>query len=193
MVKSLLLVTAIAAVAVVRLPSARACDNAVEWTTDDYVGVVVRAEKQVEAGQFGRAKKTLGKMWFPASLQPRVKDLRAVLALRTSTNAKDLEAAATHFKARTEAKGGENNVRFRAMLAEAYLATGHKDDARAILVDLNARDLMPDAYAYLALAKLSTGTERLAAWKACRTRTTNKEMCDLPAEIKSPPKAQARR
>lgn len=181
MLKAMLLV----AVAIVLGPqTADACDNAVEWTTNDYVRVVVKAEKFLDQGQFGRAKKTLGRMKFPtAGLEQRAADVRAVIKLRMPIAKTDLAAATAHFKARSESKTGAKDVRFRAWLAEGLLATGDKDAALAILVDLEQRDLMPDAYAYLALAKLKTGPERLAAWKACRTRATNKELCELPSAI----------
>ena len=59
MVKAVLLVAVALAL---RPATANACDNAVEWTTDDYVRVVIKAEKFLEQGQYGRAKKTLGRM-----------------------------------------------------------------------------------------------------------------------------------
>jgi hypothetical protein len=183
MLKTMLLV----AVALALEPStADACENGVEWTTNDYVRVVVKAEKFLERGQYGRAKKTLGRMSFPTeTLATRASDVRAVIKLRTPSAKTDLESAAAHFKARSESKTGAKDVRFRAWLAEAYVATGSNDAALEILVDLEQRDLMPDAYAYLALAKLRTGPERLAAWKACRTRAANKDICELPTAIKT--------
>jgi hypothetical protein len=181
MLKVMLLV----AVAVGLRPStADACENGVEWTTNDYVRVVVKAEKYLEHGQYRRAKKTLGRMTFPtAALAERAADVRAVIKLRMPSAKNDLASATAHFKARTESKTGAKDVRFRAWLAEAYVAAGDKDAALPILVDLEQRDLMPDAYAYLALAKLKTGTERLAAWKACRIRATDKDLCELPTAI----------
>jgi hypothetical protein len=181
MLKTMLLVVA----AVALTPAtADACGNAVEWTTNDYVRVVVKAEKLLERGQYGRAKQTLGRMKFPTTaLAERAADVRAVVKLRMPSAKTDLESATAHFKARSESKSGAKDVRFRAWLAEAYVAAGNKEVALEILVDLEQRDLMPDAYAYLALAKLRTGTERLAAWKACRTRATNKDLCELPTAI----------
>ena len=59
-----------------------ACLNGVEWTTNDYVGVVVKAEKQLDAGNFNAAKKTLGRMKFPtAVLQWRADDVKPVIQL----------------------------------------------------------------------------------------------------------------
>lgn len=166
-----------------------ACLNGVEWTTNDYVRVVVRAEKQLDAGEYGAAKRTLGRMRFPtAALQERADDVRLVIKLRAGT---DRDAVAKQLKARSEAKA--KDVRFRAWYAEALVATGQKDEARTILDELRTKDLMPDAYAYLALATLSTGNERYELWKACRTRAKNKDICELPAEVKTSPAAQAKR
>lgn len=173
-----------ALVAAVATPTiADACLNGTEWTTNDYVRVVVKAEKQVEDGNFGTAKRTLGRMQFPtAALQERVKDLKAIIALRTTTEVKAIEGARDRFKLRMESKDKAKDLRFKAWFAEAQLALGAKDEARALLTELKEKDLMPDAYAYVALAKLSTGELRYELYKACRTRATNKAMCELPAE-----------
>jgi predicted Zn-dependent protease len=176
MVKTLLFALA-AAVAVPTV--ADACMNGVEWTTDDYVRVVMKAEKQVEAGDFVRAKRSL-RMRFPAQLADRVADLNAIITLRTTQEAKQLEGARARFKKRMDAKPTE--LRFKAWYAETQLALGAKDEARTILAELKERDLLPDAYAVHALAKLSSGTERYELYKACRARAKNKDMCELPAE-----------
>lgn len=176
MVKTLLLAVA-AAVAVP--PVADACMNGVEMTTDDYVRIVAAAERQVDAGEFARAKRKL-RMRFPAQLADRVADLNAIITLRTTQDPKQLEGARARFKKRMDAKPTE--VRFKAWYAETALALGAKDEARALLVELKERDLMPDAYAIHALAKLSSGTERYELYKACRARAKNKDMCELPAE-----------
>jgi hypothetical protein len=172
-----------AAAALFAQPSlADACINGVEITTDDYARMVAKAENHLEAGQFGKAKQALGRGDMPtAALKQRAADIRAVLNLRMSTKPKELAAAAKHFKARSEAK--TDDVRFQAWLAEALLATGSKTEARTILVGLHERDLLPDAYAYRALATLSTGGERYTFWKACRARTKNKSLCELPDEV----------
>jgi hypothetical protein len=183
MLKTLLLAIA-AAVATPTI--ADACGNEVERTTNDYVRIVARAEKQVDEGNFGTAKRTLGRMQFPTTaLQERVKDLKAIIALRTTRETKAIEGARDRFKARMASKDKATDLRFKAWFAEAQLVLGQKDEARVVLVELKERDLMPDAYAYLALAKLSSGTERYEYYKACRTRAKNKDMCELPAEVKT--------
>ena len=178
MLRTLLVV---AAVMLARPSLAEACGNEVELTVNDYAKMVARAEKQLEAGQFAKAKRSIGHVRMPtAALQQRADDVRAVLLLRISTKPKDLETAAQRFKTRSEAK--PDDVRFRAWLAEAQLALGNKEDAPKLLAELHEKDLIPDAYGYLALAKLSTGAERYNFWKACRTRSKDKNLCELPAE-----------
>ena len=169
------LVAAIAA-ALVAPSIAQACMNGVEWTTNDYVRVLVKAEKALEDGRFGDAKRAM-RMNFPSSLGDRAADIRAVIALRTN-DTKGLEAAAARFKAKAEKS---KDVRFKAWLAETQLALGQKDEARTALVALKEQDLMPDAYAFRALAVLSSGSERYELYKACRTRAKNKDICELPS------------
>lgn len=175
--KTVVVAVAAALVASLYAPIASACLNGTEWTLNDYVRVVVKAEKAMDDGRFGDAKRAL-RMQFPASLRDRVDDLKAVLALRTTTDAKQLESAAARFKAKAEKT---KDVRFKAWLAETQLALGQKDEARAALVALKEQDLMPDAYAFRALAVLSSGTERYELYKACRTRAKNKDICELPS------------
>ncbi|HEU0030736.1 MAG TPA: hypothetical protein VFQ53_08885 [Kofleriaceae bacterium] len=158
------------------------CDNAVELTRDDYVRMVIRAEKLIEAGDYRRAERQIAARFGDAKLERRAKDLRALIRLRAPKPKDDLKTVVEHFKQRSESDDGKTDVRFRAWLAEAYLATGNEASAREILVDLHKRDLMPDGYAYLALAKLSTGEQRALALTACETRMKVKAMCTLPAK-----------
>jgi pentatricopeptide repeat protein len=166
----------------IRPASSDACGNAVAWTTNDYVAVLLKAEKLLDDGQPGLALEALLNVKFTgdraqrAQLQPRTKDVRALIQLRMMN---DFEAALPHFKARTEQN--PKSVHHRAWLAEAYVAAGKVELAREILDDLVKRDVMPDAHAYLALAKITRGPERLAAWKACRVRASVKAICELPA------------
>lgn len=184
---------AVAACLVVASPAAEACLNEVQWTTNDYVRVLVRAEKQLDAGQYARARRTLRAVKFPtAALREREMNILAILSLRSGTPKLNKDTLVSHFKARTEAKETHKDVRNRAWLAEAYIAAGKPDEARPILVDLHTRDLMPDAYAYHALAKLSSGTERYEYYKACRTRAKDKDICELPAAVQQA-SAQAQR
>jgi thioredoxin-like negative regulator of GroEL len=174
----------VVAALIVAAPSpADACHNEVARTLEDDVRLVQRAEKLLESGSYRKAGKVLkGWRFSNARLRERTADVRAVVALRLRTSKDDVTWVVDHFKARSESKAGAKDVRFRAMLAEAYFATGKVDDARTILADLHQRDLMPDEYAIVTLAKLSTGTERYELWKACRTKAKNKDVCELPAE-----------
>jgi ATP/maltotriose-dependent transcriptional regulator MalT len=181
----------VAAAALAATPSrAHACFNEVARTVEDDVRLVQRAEKLLEGGLYAKAGRTLkGWKFSNARLRERTADVRAVVALRLRTSKDDITWVVDHFKARTEAKAGAKDVRFRAMLAEAYFATGKLDEARTILTDLVQRDLMPDEYAYVTLAKMSSGTERYELWKTCRTKAKNKDVCELPKETISAKRA----
>lgn len=171
------------AIAIALRPAvAEACGNAIEWTTNDYVRVLVKAEKWLDAGRpdvalsFIRDVKFTGDRAQRTRLLPRTQDVLVLIKLRMLA---DLERAVIHFQARVEQN--PKSVRHRAWLAEAYVAAGKSELARPILDDLVERDVMPDAWAYLALGKITTGQERLAAWKACRARMKRKYLCEMPA------------
>lgn len=174
-----------ALVAVVATPAVSyACLNEVQQTLDDMIRLVKRAETQFNRGEFKRADNTLRHLaTFDRKLSSRIQDLRAIIAVRTNAKA-ELDGALAYLEKRDETLGNKS-MKHRAWRAEAYLAVGKRDEAKAILDDLHTRDLMPDAYGYLALAKLSSGTTRLEMWKACRTRAKDKAMCELPAETVS--------
>jgi hypothetical protein len=173
----------VAAVTMVIPSRSEACGNEVERTVEDDARLVQRAEKLLEGGMYRKAGKALkGWTFSSARLRERTADVRAVVALRMKTSKDDVTWVVDHFKARSESKAGAKDVRFRALLAEAYFAAGKPDEARTILTDLHKRDLMPDEFAIVTLAKLSTGAERYDLWKACRTKAKNKDVCELPAE-----------
>lgn len=169
------LITAVTA-ALVAPSIAQACMNEVERTVNDYIKILAKAEKDVAEGYFADARTALRRNRFPKQLQDRAADLKAVLAIRTNVK-KELEGAAARFK---EKAASSKDVRFKAWHAEAQIALGQNDDARATLVALKEADLMPDAFAIRALAVISTGPERYELYKACRTRAKNKDICELP-------------
>lgn len=111
-------------------------------------------------------------------LRMRATDLRAVLALRAKKPKEITAWVLPHFADRYRANN--KAPRFQAWLAEARLAEGHTAAALALVTDLKTKDLMPDAYAYVVLARLTTGEERDAALAACRTRTKAKAICVVP-------------
>jgi hypothetical protein len=164
----------------VAVPSvAFACMNGVEHKVNYNVIYMTQAEKYMESAQWTRAQKKLAKIrTTDTRLRARADDMLALIRVRLGT---EVQPAIEHFKGRSEAQA--KNVRYRAWLAEAYVAAGEVAAGREILLDLTGRDLMPDAYAYLALAKASRGAERLAAWKTCRTKARDKDICELPMEV----------
>jgi hypothetical protein len=170
------LITAVTA-ALVAPSIAQACLNEVERTVSDYVKILAKAEKDLAEGRFADARTALRRNRFPKQLQDRAGDVKAVLAIRTNPAKGELESAAARFK---EKAANSTDVRFKAWHAEAQIALGQNDDARATLVALKEADLMPDAFAIRALAVISTGTERYELYKACRTRAKNKDICELP-------------
>ena len=182
---------AVAIAMAIEAPRADACGNKVELTTNDYVKLVAKAEKLLERSQYTSALRTLRHRRMPtAVLQTRADDVRAVASLRTARVKAAFDVAATYFEARSKSK--PDDVRFRAWLAEAYVGLGKTDAARAILAELHEKDLVPDGHAYLALAKLSTGTARYEFWKACRARVKDKRACELPAEVSTDSTKSAR-
>lgn len=168
-----------------------ACLNGTTWTTEDDIRIVRRAEKQFEDGRFGAALATMKRL-SPSSkqLRTRIADLRAIIEIRVHDPRADLAKSVAHLERRDDATD-HKDIKLYAWRAEAYVAVGRRDEAKRILDDLHARDLMPDAYGYLALAKLTSGSTRLEMWKACRTRAKDKDMCELPKEVVSARKAPA--
>jgi hypothetical protein len=87
-----------------------------------------------------------------------------------------VDAAAAEL-ARQRAASGDD-VHLTALHAEAMAAKGEKEKARALLLDLVERDLMPDAWAWLALARLESDPERRTeALMRCRKATRTKAIC----------------
>jgi len=137
-----------------------------------------------------RTANTVARYLHPGDkrLRTRIADLKAIIEIRVHDPRKDLSKSIAHIEARDDA-ADHKDIKLYAWRAEAYVAIDKRDEAKAILDDLHARDLMPDAYGYLALAKLTTGATRLEMWKACRTRAADKDMCELPKEVVSARKA----
>jgi len=182
MVKAALLALA----AMVATPSVTdACINGTEWTVNDDIRMVKKSERHLENGQYELALRTL-KYLRPADkrLQARMADIRAIIAIRMHDGKADLSKWVAQIETRDDA-AKQKDIKFRAWRAEAYVAVGKRDEAKLILDDLHARDLVPDAYGYLALAKVTSGPTRLEMWKACRTRAKDKSMCELPSEVAS--------
>jgi hypothetical protein len=151
---------------------------------EEAIKLMAEIESYLDKGQYRQAS---GKMYKTRAfrdqrLAARATDARALLALRTRTPKDDVSWTVEHFKTRSEAKDSAKDVRFRAWLAEAYAATGKIEPALEILTDLKKRDLMPDGFAFVTLAKLSSGADRDAAIDACIKRAKVKSICTLPAD-----------
>jgi Flp pilus assembly protein TadD len=180
MYRALIVAVLIAAVPSVAYP----CGNEVMLTGDEAVKLLAKAETFLERGKYRAALGTLDGFAFDSpQLEARATDIQAVFAVRMKTRRSNVQWVVQHFKARSEAR--PKDMRLRARLAEAYEAAGKDDLAREILVDLNSRDLMPDAFAYRTLARVSSGDDRQAALTACGIKAKNKSICTILAD-KSP-------
>ncbi|HEU0030735.1 MAG TPA: hypothetical protein VFQ53_08880 [Kofleriaceae bacterium] len=184
--RRLQVVAAVIAASVAAPPVAYPCGNVVELTRDEAIRLVARAEKALEAGQLTRAGSLLGRTRIrDDKLAARAMDVRKLVWMRTRTHRVDETNGpimVAYFKRRV-AEVGQADVRFQAWLAEAYVAAGDDAAARAILVDLKRRDLMPDGYAYLTLAALGDGEDRAVALRACEARVRHTSACALPGKV----------
>jgi hypothetical protein len=164
------------------------CINEV-MSKDESIKLVAKVESALEIADYKTAGTAMGRHHAvrDPQLQFRLTDASALIALRArpsepmsqSTREWTLE----HFEERAKLK----DVKFKAWLAEALEANGKTERALQILQDLKKRDLMPDAFAYLTLARLSAkAEERDAALASCKTRAKNKAICTLaPAGAKA--------
>lgn len=92
----------------------------------------------------------------------------------------DAEELASYFQHRL---GHDKAPRFIAWRAEALAIQGETELAVAALRELEQRDLMPDAHAYVTLAALTTGAEQLRATAKCRVRALVKSVCPTTSSI----------
>ncbi len=169
---------------------AEACIHTIEREIESDASILARAEKALDRGDYGRVRKILKHKVTDRAVKDRAADVLAVARIRGKLDGK-LATAVAHLELRRASDAGRKDVRFQAWLAEGYVAVGRDADARAILADLHAKDLMPDAYAYHALARVSSGTARYEAYQACVTRAANKSQCELPAVVTGSAAARA--
>ena len=158
------------------------CVNQVEIRMHDYIQEVQEAERLIASAQYKKAFEVLPDASdVREDLRDRVRDLRALLALRAKNLPGMVEEegwVVRHFKDRV--KANPKDVRFKAWLAEAQLAEGESTQALVLVNELRERDLMPDAFAYVTLAKLSIGPARAKALETCRKRAKAKAICNVP-------------
>lgn len=172
-----LIVAAVLAVPAVAYP----CMNEVMLQGNEAVKYLAKVDRFLESGLNRKAQYALEDHVFEEPrLQQRAADYKAVIAMRVASKPGKVSWVVRHFEART--KASPKDMRVRAWLGEAYAASGNLDGARKVLVDLETRDLMPDAHAYAALARVTTGGDRELALAECQKRAKAKAICALPAE-----------
>ena len=163
------------------------CLNGTIMEGDQAVRAIVQIEAALDTGQTGKASELLGGEihWMDEHVAARARDAEMVLALRTSPR-RVAKGAIAYFTARGKAQ--PRNLRYKAWLAEAYAALNKRAEALAILEELHERDLMPDGFASVTLAKLSDG-EQVERWlDVCRTRAKTKSICTIPTAARRPVK-----
>jgi len=156
------------------------CLNGTIMEGDEAVRRLAQIESLIDTGQYVDASGLLGSddsvHWLDERLTGRVNDARMVIALRTSR--RSAASAVTYFSARSKAQ--PKNLRYQAWLAEGYANLNKREQALAILTDLHKRDLMPDGFAYVTLAKLSNGADVDQWLDVCRKRAKTKSICTIP-------------
>jgi hypothetical protein len=155
------------------------CLNGTIYEGDAAVRAIVQVEADLAAGRPGVALSTIsGGHFLDERVQVRVSDAQYLASLRLNPGGRTARNAMTYFGDR--AKRDPKNVKLKAWYAESLAAAGKVRDAKLILVELRERDLMPDAFAYLTLAKISDGAERTAALETCSRRAKVKDICAMP-------------
>jgi len=156
------------------------CDNATQLQANLLVQDLVTAEKYVERAEYAEARDIIfGSVESrDVRLQLRLDDLRAVVVMRAPLDKTHRGWASAYFQNRV--KANPKDVRYRAWYAEALLLEGRQTESLAIMADLKNKDLMPDAFAYVVLAKLSIGAQRESALAACTRTAQTKSICVVP-------------
>lgn len=191
MSRALAICPVIVAAAIALFPSpAYPCLNGVLMKGKGATAMLAKAERHLERGENAEAFRALdNKDWARADHLQRALDLMTVVEIRMQVPTDAVKANVEHFE--EAAKKRKRDVRVRAWLAEAYAANAQPDAALKILLELKQKDLMPDAFAYLTLARVSSGADRDAALAECRTRAKNAAICALHAK-KAPLPGSAR-
>jgi hypothetical protein len=159
-----------------------ACVNGVA-RRDFIIERLVAAEAALERADYeGARDKLVGVPHGDVALRLRQIDIDALLILRDPQPDDEKIHAWIEQHFRDRAKAFPKDVRFKAWRAEAQLAEGNTKGALATITELKTKDLMPDAFAWLVLAKLSSGEARDAALAICKKRTKVKTICVLPSQ-----------
>ncbi|MBW2462889.1 MAG: hypothetical protein JRH11_14650 [Deltaproteobacteria bacterium] len=167
------------------MPTA-ACMHVIEFTKEDAVRTVARAERSLIRGdavvayrasrrarhEFERSVRDEGPSRQTESLIARARRITAVAvvrldgwtpitrrdARRTIVRGREVRSLAwAAGQLRTYAEENPSDLRARSFLGEALARIPvHHDEAREILLSLADRDLMPDAHGYAALLRVVT-------------------------------------
>lgn len=154
------------------------CVNETMLRTDLIIQDLAEVERLVDDGAYDEARDVLQRTSYfinSDTLRARMLDFDALLKLRSKRKGDRTGWIVTHFADRQ--KANKTDVRYQAWLAEAQLAAGQQTAALATITDLKNKDLMPDAFAYVVLAKLSIGPQRKAALETCKQRAKAKKVC----------------
>ncbi len=196
-ISTLLITSVVTVCAVLHTAPSEACINGVELRVDDGKRLVARADKALQRGRHKdaiRAADMALRRSGPARVHQRAALIRALAVIRSDgrhalrTDAGKLKgraavAEATRILAGETKIPGSGEPRWKAALAEGLEATGQTDEALAILEDLAGRDLLPDARAFAALARLraESGNAPGANTAAERCRQMGgKGLCPVP-------------
>ncbi len=193
-----LLVPLILGVAIaISAPSiASACGNAVELDSNQVARLIKRAEKAVEQGNYKRALRIINTNYrrspSPRSFAPDVGLQRRRLLVQAAVAFRgpytsEVDYYIGHLESLLE---NDKSPEIHTMLAEGY-ALNPKTARKAtdVLEDLAERDLMPNAFAFLTLARLraqaddEVGAKR--ALKSCRTMAKHKRVCKIKTKNKT--------
>lgn len=173
----------VAATLAVTATPAYPCLNGTIHEGDEAVRTIVTIEAHLDAGNYGAARDLLEGHWLNHAVEARAADAEMVVALRTAPR-RVAKNAVEYFSKRS--KQNPKNLRYRAWLAEAYAVLNKREQALAILTDLHQRDVMPDGFAYVTLAKLSDGADVDAWLDTCRKRAKTKSICVIPSAARRP-------
>jgi hypothetical protein len=164
------------------------CLNGTVLDGDEAARRVVQVEAALEAGNYGEASRlTAVDHFLNDHVVARWNDAKTLLYLRVDPR-KAARRAVEYFSART--KHDPKSIKHRAWLAEAYGAAGKKQEALRIFLELRERDLMPDAFAWRALANVSDGAAVDAMLDVCKKRTKYPSVCVISMAPAKPPRTK---
>lgn len=169
-------------------PPADACINSSNLSREGAMRQVARAERLIAAGRYQQAKRLLHDHDVTFHLRRgrhdplgrKVALLTATLALRESRGEEHVAGALRAL----EGLSDQDDPVVVARIAEAKAGLTGEDahhEALAVLTDLEARYLVPDAEAFAALVKLRVEAGDLdgagRAYTSCKKMTTRAKVC----------------